>query len=303
MSSVGQAGDTSNELTIASVPTMQAQVPRVLISYSHDSREHKRRVRGLADRLRQNGIDARIDQYDSDPPEGWVVWMRKQVQQADKVLLVFTEAYQRRFEGNEDEGKGLGVTYEGTIVTQYLYDSGGRNSKFRPLVSREEDERFISVDLRRFNRYRVDTQDNFEELLRWLHETPAVVAGPIGPKPHLPQTPTPELFQNELHEPQNFSDMPIDHLAGTSVVRAGSGSTSLPQTPLYVLRTIMTQRMDRTDVGAIWHTIVGRPMENDMVGRNQTDCVIALLEHTNNRGQFPQLLEAIKSQRPDLEVP
>jgi hypothetical protein len=35
-----------------------AHIPRLFISYSHDSREHQDRVRGLADRLRANGIDA-----------------------------------------------------------------------------------------------------------------------------------------------------------------------------------------------------------------------------------------------------
>jgi hypothetical protein len=48
--------------------------------------------------------------------------------------IVFTETYERRFEGDEEEGKGLGATFEGVIVTQWLYKSGGRNAKFRPVV-------------------------------------------------------------------------------------------------------------------------------------------------------------------------
>jgi hypothetical protein len=32
-------------------------------------------------------------------------WMRSQVKEADRVLLVFAETYQRRFEGDEEEGK------------------------------------------------------------------------------------------------------------------------------------------------------------------------------------------------------
>ena len=39
-------------------------------SYSHDSAEHKQRVLALADRLRANGVDARLDQYMMAPPEG-----------------------------------------------------------------------------------------------------------------------------------------------------------------------------------------------------------------------------------------
>ena len=71
---------------------------------------------------------------------------------------------------------GFGATFEGVIVTQALYEIGGHNAKFRPVVFHEGDERFISLELRRFNRYRVDTPENHEALLRWLHETPRVIA-------------------------------------------------------------------------------------------------------------------------------
>ncbi|MCA9710484.1 MAG: toll/interleukin-1 receptor domain-containing protein, partial [Myxococcales bacterium] len=43
----------------------------VFISYSHESDEHQRRVLGLANQLRKDGLDARLDQYESNPPEGW----------------------------------------------------------------------------------------------------------------------------------------------------------------------------------------------------------------------------------------
>src|SRR5271165_4098660 len=98
--------------------------------------------------------------------------MRQQVKQADKVLLIFTEAYQRRFEGDEQEGKGLGATFEGVIVTQALYEAGGSNAKFRPVVFSEEDEQFIPSELRCFNRYRVDTPEHYQNLLRWLYQAP-----------------------------------------------------------------------------------------------------------------------------------
>jgi len=80
---------------------------RVFISYSHDSPEHRQRVLALANQLRRDGVEAWIDQYIQDPDEGWIRWMRSQVRQASRVLLVFTEVYQRRFEGDEEEGKGL----------------------------------------------------------------------------------------------------------------------------------------------------------------------------------------------------
>jgi hypothetical protein len=128
--------------------------------------------------------------------------MRNQVKQANRVLLVFTETYQRRFEGDEEEGKGLGVTFEGVIVTQWLYESAGRNAKCRPVVFGEEDEPFIPLELRRFNRYRIDTPENYEALLRWLHEAPRIVAPIVGQKPDLPSEPPSELFPSKPDEPR-----------------------------------------------------------------------------------------------------
>src|SRR5271165_394583 len=163
-----------------------AAPPRVFISYSHDSLQHQQRVVALANQLRDDGVEAWIDQYIHDPDEGWIRWMRSQVKQADRVLLVFTKTYQRRFEGGEEEGTGLGATFEGVIVTQALYESGGRNEKFRPVVFTEEDAQFIPLELRPFNRYRVDTPDHYQNLLRWLHEAPRIVPRKVGPKPDLP---------------------------------------------------------------------------------------------------------------------
>ena len=180
-----------------------AAPPRVFISYSHDSLQHQQRVVALANQLRDDGVEAWIDQYIHDPDEGWIRWMRNQVRQASRVLLVFTETYQRRFEGGEEEGKGLGATFEGVIVTQALYESGGRNVKFRPVVFSEQEETFIPEELRRFNRYRVDTQENYQNLLRWLYETPRIVAPTIGQKPDLPSEPVSELFSSKReHEEQ-----------------------------------------------------------------------------------------------------
>jgi SEFIR domain len=170
---------------------------RVFISYSHDSTEHDQRVRALADQLRVDGIDAWIDQYVQDPDEGWIKWMRTQVREAEKVLLVFTETYKRRFEGDEEEGKGLGATFEGVIVTQSLYESGGHNAKFRPVVFRDEDAQCIPVELRKFNRYHVDALDNYQNLLRWLYEAPRIVPPIVGIKPELPLEPAAELFPRD----------------------------------------------------------------------------------------------------------
>lgn len=202
---------------------------RVFISYSHDSTEHERRVRAFADKLRVDGIDAWIDQYVQDPDEGWIKWMRAQVNQAKKALLVFTETYQRRFEGDEEEGKGLGATFEGVIVTQSLYEDGGRNAKFRPVVFRDEDAQFIPVELRRFNRYRVDTPEHYQNLLRWLHQMPGIIAPPVGQMPDLPPEAGLELFASKPDKPP--ASAPAS-LPGSTSIRANDVSNPLLREPV-----------------------------------------------------------------------
>src|SRR5258708_18552993 len=97
--------------------------PRVFISYSHDSPEHEENVLALSNRLRADGIDAIIDQYEPFPPKGWLRWMRQQIEEASFVLAVCTETYRRRAEGNEAAGRGLGGAYEGSILDQELYEA------------------------------------------------------------------------------------------------------------------------------------------------------------------------------------
>ncbi len=59
---------------------------KIFISYSHDSPAHGDRVLALSQRLRADGIDARVDQYEIAPPEGWPRWMDRQIREADFVL-------------------------------------------------------------------------------------------------------------------------------------------------------------------------------------------------------------------------
>lgn len=66
-------------------------MPRVFISYSHDSLDHSRAVREFADCLRANGFDAWIDQFAVDPDEGWPRWMKRELAKADFVLVVPTD--------------------------------------------------------------------------------------------------------------------------------------------------------------------------------------------------------------------
>src|SRR5216683_1584784 len=113
---------------------------KVFISYSHDSDEHGKRVLALAEQLRSNGVQSSIDQYEPNPAETWQIWMRKQIEEADYVLLVCTETYKRRFESAEEPSKGLGVIYEGSFITKAIYRGQGKNFKYIPILFSQDDE-------------------------------------------------------------------------------------------------------------------------------------------------------------------
>lgn len=137
--------------------TSASRAPRVFISYSHDSQEHKQRVLDLAQQLRAQGIDCRLDRLITSPPEGWSRWAEHEIQAAHKVLVVCTETYHRRWDGAEESDGGLGVRWEGHLIRQLLYESGGANDRFIPVIFDEADKKFIPLPLRAASRFSLPT--------------------------------------------------------------------------------------------------------------------------------------------------
>jgi anaerobic magnesium-protoporphyrin IX monomethyl ester cyclase len=123
---------------------------RVFISYSHDSREHQRRILELSNRLRSDGIDCYIDQYEVNPPEGWPTWTERQFRRAQFIIVVCTESYARRFEGDERVGIGMGAgaAYESMLTRNWIFALGAVNEKFIPLILSAADARFIPDPLK-----------------------------------------------------------------------------------------------------------------------------------------------------------
>jgi tetratricopeptide (TPR) repeat protein len=169
--------------------------PKIFISYSHDSDEHKDRVLALSDRLRADGIDCIIDQYETSPPEGWTQWMIKQVKKADSVLIACTKTYQLRFEGEEESGKGKGAIWEGAIITQQLYEAQARNEKFIPIIFTPEDETHIPIILRGATYYNPNTEEGYKSLYRQLTDQPLIEKPVLGKKKSLPPRPRKQEFR------------------------------------------------------------------------------------------------------------
>ncbi len=102
--------------------------PKVFISYSWDNEEHKGWVLELSNKLRSNGIDSNIDQYELLPGHSVTQFMEKSIRENDFVLIVCTPKYRDKF--NDRNG---GVGNEGDMIAGeqlYLRNSG----KFIPIL-------------------------------------------------------------------------------------------------------------------------------------------------------------------------
>jgi TIR domain len=165
---------------------MASEPPKVLLSYSHDSPEHQQRVLTLANRLRADGIDCMIDQYVLVPASGWPLWMERQIEASEFVLIVCTETYYRRVRDDEESGKGLGVRWEGRLIYRALYEDGRSNTKFIPVLFETGDSVYIPGPVGGTNSYLVQTERGYEDLYRRLTNQPLTIKPELGRLRSLP---------------------------------------------------------------------------------------------------------------------
>jgi hypothetical protein len=114
------------------------RIINVFISYAHSSPEHTQTISCLAKTLREKGLTVAMDtdvKTPQGPEEGWPKWMKRQIKEADWVLMFFDNLYRRRFDGEEEPDMGLGATWEGAIITHHFYRDSTKNRKFIPLLA------------------------------------------------------------------------------------------------------------------------------------------------------------------------
>jgi TIR domain len=157
--------------------------PKVFISYSHDSQEHKLWVLEVATRLRSCGVDAILDQWDLGPGGDLPHFMEQSIAAASRVLMVCTERYVQK----ANAGTG-GVGYEKMIVTADLMKKID-SARIIPIV-RQTGTSSLPIFLSSKLYIDLSTQEQFEtgfdQLLRELLKAPLFVKPPLGNAPHLP---------------------------------------------------------------------------------------------------------------------
>ena len=105
-----------------------AIVPKVFLTYSWDSEDHKQWVKKFATRLRRDGIDITLDQWEAVHGDQLTEFMEKAIRESQYVLIVCTPNYKERSEAR----KG-GVGYEGAILTAEMMTERN-NRKFIPVL-------------------------------------------------------------------------------------------------------------------------------------------------------------------------
>lgn len=170
----------SVDVKASDVPPRE-NAPKVFVSYSHDSQEHKEWVLDLSTRLVENGVDVILDQWDLRLGGDLPSFMESGLTQADRILAICTGAYVTKADG----GQG-GVGYEKMILTAQLMQDVRRNSII-PVVRHNDAEQALPTFLssRLYIDFRDDSlfEEKYEELLREIHGERTAQRPPLGPNP------------------------------------------------------------------------------------------------------------------------
>ena len=201
-----------------------AEHPKVFISYSHDSAEHRRWVSELGAKLRHNGVDAILDQWDLGPGDDVTQFMEHGIRDSDRVLVICTDQYVRK--ANAGEG---GVGYERMIVTaQLVHDLG--TDKFIPIIRQasrqEKTPTFLGTRVYADFRDENEFDAEYEKLLRELYDKPAVEKAPLGGKPSFAKQEEPLSEDTDAQLPeiseQHNADLFVTTPAATEVTLAST---------------------------------------------------------------------------------
>jgi hypothetical protein len=94
---------------------------RVFLSYAWESDEYKLWVKQLAVRLRADGVNARLDEWDLPKNGNIPEFMNREVREADWVLVVCSPGYQQRVRDTEDGKRVSGDGWEIRLLSSNIF--------------------------------------------------------------------------------------------------------------------------------------------------------------------------------------
>jgi len=134
-------------------------------------------VLALVERLRNDGIDAIVDQMHLTLGAYSPEFMERAVRESDRVLVICTEKYKERFDSREG-----GAGYEGHIITGEIVNEVGKN-KFIPILRKGDWKTAIPTALSGVNGVdlRNEATTEYQKLIKNLYNVSPIT--PIGSRP------------------------------------------------------------------------------------------------------------------------
>ncbi|HQZ42300.1 MAG TPA: toll/interleukin-1 receptor domain-containing protein [Flavobacteriales bacterium] len=156
--------------------------PIVFISYSHDDDAHRNWVLQLSTRLRSNGVDALLDQFNLTLGSDLATFMEKGLTTSHRVICICSKRYVEKANG----GTG-GAGYEKQVLTASLVRDQNTDLVI-PIIRANDLEQPVPtfLDGRKYLDMRDDRlyESKYDELLRNVLGVPVVPIPPIGPNPY-----------------------------------------------------------------------------------------------------------------------
>ncbi|MDV3357232.1 MULTISPECIES: toll/interleukin-1 receptor domain-containing protein [Dietzia] len=156
--------------------------PKVFVSYSWDSEQHQTWVLQLAHRLRADGVDAVLDQWDTRLGSDLALFMESAANLEYRVLAIVTESYVAK----SDIPQG-GVGYERRVITPTLMNDLLGHRVVPVLRSGASLPIFMGANATKYIDFRDDDvyEESYVELLRDLHGMPVLEKPPLGFNPFI----------------------------------------------------------------------------------------------------------------------
>ena len=153
-------------------------IPTVFVSYSHDHEDHIAWVLQLATRLRHNGVNAILDQWNLDLGRDVAAFIERGLSESNRVVCICSENYVRS--ANEKRG---GVGYEKRMISAEIMSDANTDwviPVIRNNASPELVPTFLSGCLYVDFRDDVTYEEKYEQLLRSLLNEPILPGSSNG---------------------------------------------------------------------------------------------------------------------------
>ena len=163
---------------------MLDRTPKIFFSYSWTSKEYQESIISLAERMRHDGIDVKLDVWDLKEGQDKFAYMEQCVSDdsIDKVLILSNRLYAEKADKRKD-----GVGHETTIISAEVYEDADQH-KFIPVVMERDEKGSECLPAYLKSRiYRDLSGDNYESeyeaLIRTIYEMPTHKKPELGSRP------------------------------------------------------------------------------------------------------------------------